>query len=112
MRDRMRKIYLIFLAVVLVGCGYHEDMAQNKQEEKLVLSTSTYITEEMKDKVMESSFQPSFATGFDDVDLLYDNCSDIVLAGVVSLDGADTVYPDGTKSVFGYTHGKFVVYNV
>lgn len=47
----MRKIYLIFLAVVLVGCGYHEDMAQNKQEEKLVLSTSTYITEEIKERL-------------------------------------------------------------
>lgn len=46
------------------------------------------------------------------MDLLYENCSDIVLAGVVSLDGAYTIYPDGTKSVFGYTYGKFVVYDV
>lgn len=112
MRDRMKKIYLIFLAVVLVGCSYHEDKIQSRQEEKLVLSTSTYITEEIKDKVIESRFQPSFAAGFDDMDLLYENCSDIVLAGVVSLDGADTIYPDGTKSVFGYTYGKFVVYDV
>lgn len=111
MRDRMRKIYLIFLAVVLVGCSYHEDMTQSKQEEKLVLSTNTYITEEMKE-VMESRLQPSFAARFDDMNLLYENCSDIVLAGVVSLDGADTIYPDGTKSVFGYTYGKFVVYDV
>lgn len=112
MRDRMRKIYLIFLAVVLVGCSYHEDKIRSKQEDKLVLSTSTYITEEMKDEVMESRLQPSFAAGFDNMDLLYENCSDIVLAGVVSLDGADTIYPDGTKSVFGYTYGKFVVYDV
>lgn len=111
MRDRMRKIYLIFLAVVLVGCSYHEDMTQSKQEEKLVLSTNTYITEEMKE-VMELRLQPSFAARFDDMNLLYENCSDIVLAGVVSLDGADTIYPDSTKSVFGYTYGKFVVYDV
>lgn len=107
----MRKMMSILLIMLLSGC-----MTQEKNQEALTevptLETSSYLSDERKENAIKLTFQASFVKGFDDMKLQVENCSDIVLAAVVSLDGADTIYPDGSKSIHGYTYGDFVVYDV
>lgn len=51
----------------------------------------------------------SLTEGYDDLNKLYDNSTNIVLATITSINSSDTIYPDGTKTFLGFTKGKLLV---
>ncbi len=77
-----------------------------------MLEVSTYLDEFDEIKINQPAVHASFVEGYDDMDLRYEESSDIVLAGIVSLDGAEGSLPDGRKSILGFSYGTLVVYDV
>lgn len=98
---------MFLFGILLSACStsYNQEY-QELPKDEISYPVTTYLTDEMKDIAKRD---------YVFIDIMYGqetfvaNADYIVLASVISLDQAETVCKDGTKSQLGYTFGKMLI---